>query len=372
MHSVHESEFAAAPGPSSSDASVAGVWTLSGREMIIAEPGGPATVLVPSESVLLLAVDLPVAGRARRLAALPFAVEDRIAEPIESVHLALGKEVAPKRFLVAVVRHERMADWVDRAEEAGLGRAAMVPDALALPVPPEGAWSVDLGDHRAVVRAGDGTGFACPAAMLRPAWEAAGRPPAIAYGAPLPDEMTLAGAELEGAPLARRLAAPALDLRQGAYARRRAPAGVWRRLVWIVALGAAAHTVIAIADTAMLRVIADRRAAETRALVAAMAPDVVVDGNFATTIADMLPTGASTVPQTFLPLVARLSSALGPFGGGLAVRTMTFQADTLTLDMERGDPALATRLRTALDGARIKANVVQSPDGTIRITASPS
>jgi general secretion pathway protein L len=119
-------------------------------------------MLVPTEQVRLLAVDLPLASRAKRMEALPFAIEDRIADPIESVHLALGMEIAPKRYLVGVVRHDVMESWVARADEAGLGHAAMVPDALALPVPGEGAWAVDLGETRAVVRAGDGTGFACP------------------------------------------------------------------------------------------------------------------------------------------------------------------------------------------------------------------
>ena len=47
-----------------------GVWTLSGGRAIIAEPDGPATVLVPSESVLVLAVDLPLGTHAKRLTAL--------------------------------------------------------------------------------------------------------------------------------------------------------------------------------------------------------------------------------------------------------------------------------------------------------------
>ena len=346
----------------------AGVWTLAGDALIIAEPDGPATVLVPTEQVVLLGVDLPLSSRGKRIEALPFAIEDRIADSVDAVHLAMGGEIGPKRYLVGVVRHEIMADWVERAEAAGLGHAAMVPDALALPAPTEGAWSVDLGTTRAVVRAGDGTGFACPAPMLRAAWEAAGKPPCLAYGAPLPADMLLQQAALEPAPLAQRLRAPALDLRQGPYARRAAPASnLWRRLTWILVLGVAAHALIATADAIMLRVIADRRAAETQALISSMGGLPGVDP--ATTVATMLPQGGGA-PQTFLPLLTRVSRALAPLGGGFNVRAMDFQSNTLTMDLDTSDPGLLARLQSALATARIRAEVVRAPDGTLRITAS--
>lgn len=367
MRSVDESDVTAVPGTDPSDANVAGVWTLAGNGLIIAEPDGPATVLVPTEQVLLLAVDLPLASRAKRLEALPFAIEDRIADPVDAVHLAIGAEIAPKRYLVAVVRHDVMAAWVERAGAAGLGHAAMVPDALALPVPADGGWSVDLGAHRAVVRAGDGTGFACAATMLMPVWQAAGRPPAIAYGAPLPAEMMLGERALEPEPLARRLLSPPLDLRQGLYARRRAVSNVWRRIAWIVAIGAVAHTGIALADTVMLGVIAGRRAAETRYLLMTNAPGTPLSSDLAATAANALPRG-NGVPQAFLPLLSRLSAALAPLGG-ISARAIEFQGNSLTMDLD-GQPGLAARIREALARARVTATVAESPDGSIRITAS--
>ena len=350
-------------------ARAAGVWSLSGGRLIINEPDGPATIFVPTESVLLLVVDLPLSSRAKRLDALPFAIEDRIADSIDAVHLALGAEIAPKRYLVGVVRHEVMAGWVETAEAAGLGHAAIMPDALALPVPPEGAWSVDLAGNRAVVRAGDGSGFALNAAMLPPAWEAAGKPPATAYGAPLPAEMMLEGAVLQPEALARRLAAPVLDLRQGAYSRRRGTSNTLRRIGWIVALGALAHTGIALADTVMLRVIADRRAEDTRKLVSVMAPGVPLTGDLPTTVSNLLPRGGGGAPQVFLPLLNRVSAALGPLGA-IDAQAIEFQGNAITFDIPF-QPGLSARIRAAMAAARIKANVVDGPDG-IRLTASAS
>jgi len=344
-----------------------GVWTLAGDRLIIVDAGGPATILVPTEQVRLLEVDLPLANRAKRLAALPFAIEDRIAEPVEAVHLALGAEVAPKRYLVGVVDHDYMARWCAIADGNGLAHAAIVPDALALPRPAEGAWAVDLGESRAVVRAGDGTGFAVPVAMLRTVWESAGRPPVTSYGATLPDDM-MAGQglwDLSG------LANPALDLRQGIYARRNAAqSSFWRRLGWIAAIGVAAHVVIATADTLMLRSIANRRATETRALVATIAPGTNVGIDLVGDVTNLLPTGSNARPDAFVPLVTRISGALGPLAGSLNVRAMNFQANALTMDVEGTEPGLAGRIDAALRAARVEGKVTNATDGSIRITAN--
>jgi general secretion pathway protein L len=360
--------------PDAAESPAAGVWTLAGDRLIIAEPGGPATILVPAEQVRVLVVDLPLASRAKRLEALPFAVEDLIAEPADSVHLALGAEVSPKRYLVGVVRHEVMAAWIAVAEDAGLGHAAMVPDALALPRPAEGAWTIDLAGKRAAVRTGDGGGFALPSAMLLAAWEAAGRPPAAGLGAPLPAAMTaVPAAAIDAGALSARLLDPALDLRQGLYARRRVVASnLWRRLGWVLAIGAAAHVGIAAADTAMLRVIADRRAAEARAAAALAAPGAPIGEDLAASITDLLPSGTSAPPDAFLPLLSRVSAALGPLAGGLQARAIGFQANALTLDLDGVDAGLPGRIEAALRSSGVRATVARSPDGAIRVTASLS
>ena len=350
----------------------AGVWTLNGDGLIASDADGPATVLVPTEAVLLLAVDLPIANRAKRLAALPFAIEDRIVDPVDAVHLAIGAELSPKRFLVGVVRHERMAEWIARIEEAGLDHAALVPDALALPRPGESEWAVDLGSTRAVVRRGDGTGFAVPAPVLRTAWEAGGRPAMIGYGAPLPDDMRGGDDLLDADPLGRRLLAPALDLRQGVYARRRRSApGVGKRLAQIAALGVLAHAGIATADTILLRGIADKRARETQALVMERAPGTNLSGDdLAGTVADLLPPpGAGGGVDAFLPAVTRISGALAPLAGQVPVRTMSFQGNVLTIEVDSSDPALGARVTSALRDAAVPATVTTGASG-IRITAS--
>ncbi len=353
-----------------------GVWTLAGDRLIIVSAEGPATILVPTERVRLLAIDLPLPNRARRVAALPFAIEDQVAEPIDSLHLALGARTAPadapSRYLVGVVRAESMAEWVALAEANGLGDAPMVPDVLLLPRPVEG-WAVELREGRALVLAADGAGFAMPAALLASAWEAAGRPRIHSLGESLSGDMQAQATTSDRRDDAARaeVAAAELDLRQGAFAARRARSATgWRRLGWILGLGAAAHILIAGGDALMLRTIADRRAAETRALVSVAAPGTDLSGDLKTTVTDLLPTGGGRAPDRFVPLLARLSAALAPLAGSIAVRAVRYEGNVLTMDCDPGAPDLAARIAEALKAGRIRGQATASPDGAIRITAS--
>jgi general secretion pathway protein L len=365
-----------APGaPDPYEQPAAGVWTLTGDRLIITVRDWPATILVPTGQVRLLAVDLPLPSHAKRMAALPFAIEDRIAEPVDSVHIALGEQIAPNRYLVGVVRHEVMARWIAQAEEAGIGHAAMVPDVLTMPRPDQG-WAVSQSGGRAAVREAEGTGFEVPAALLRPAWEAAERPAITSYGERLPDDMQKGAATLDPASFGPAAAAAiaALNLRQGAYAVRKAAGGpsLWRKFAWIAAIGAAAHIVIALGDVVMLRNIADKREAETRAAAALAAPGVALGDDLANSVTGMLPSGGGgQVPQVFVPLVTRVSGALGPLAGSVAVRAMRFEGRILTLDLEATpDATLTQRIEAALKAGGVAGQAVRSPDGAIRVTAS--
>jgi general secretion pathway protein L len=355
---------------SATESRATGVWTLAGGRAIIAEPDGPATILVPSESVLLLRVALPLASRAKRIEALPFAIEDRIADPIEAVHIALGAEIAPQTYLVAVVRHTQMAAWVEAAELGGLGHAAMVPDALALPAPEPGEWVSESRDSRVLVRSGDGTGFALPAALVGPAWERAGRPRIWTFGPQPIGEFPQAPWTGGGGGLAERLANPAVDLRQGVYARRAAAGSSWkRRLAWIAAAGIAAHVVIAAADVVMLRVIAERRAEDVRTAVAQAAPGANLGGDLEAAVVGMLPV-ASAPPGKFVPAVTAASRALAPLSSVVTARAMRFEGNTLVLELDPGTPDLAERVRAAFRAAAVPAQVGAGTDGSIRVTVT--
>ena len=88
-------------------------------------------VLVPSAEVLTTSVDIPVKG-ARLLAALPFALEEYLAEDIDDLHFAAGTKRANGRTPVTVVSHERMEDWMSALTYAGIEPDSVIADSYGL------------------------------------------------------------------------------------------------------------------------------------------------------------------------------------------------------------------------------------------------
>ena len=351
----------------------AGVWRLENDELASVErfDVGNATVLVPTEQVLLSTVSLPLPSRAKRLAALPFAIEDRIAEPIEAVHVALGCSAGGQDWLAGVARHTLMEAWIRRLDAAGLGRAALVPDALALPVPGAESWSVELLGARALVRTADGAGFATPASMLVAAWEAAGKPAVVSYGDPLPEAMHGASATLEPEPLARRLLNPALDLRQGRYAAPRRALPVWaRRLAIVIGAGLAAHLAIGIVDLIVLKRAAAAQRAETIALIQQKTPGAAIGDDLVAQATPLLPTAGGKAPGITVPLLVRAAQALAPVGPTIALQDIVLDeaSGRVMLTLDPGETGRAQTVTTALANAGLA--VTPTGAGTMAIGAA--
>ncbi len=87
----------------------------------------PVIVLVPAGDTSTLTVDLPARG-ARLRAALPFALEEQVADDIEHLHFAPGKRYSSGRLPVAVVAHDKMADWLGRLNDAGIRASQLIPE----------------------------------------------------------------------------------------------------------------------------------------------------------------------------------------------------------------------------------------------------
>ena len=371
---------ATAPGMDSVTPAATGLWWLDGAGLscVDADAPGPATVLVPSEAVLTLIVELPLASRAARAAALPFAIEDRIAEPLSVVHVALGAEIAPRVHLAGVVRRSVMAAWLDRLAPAGLGDAVLMPDALALPAPDAGSWSVARRGERVLVRTDAGTGFAVPAEQFEAAWAAGGKPPCRAFSealfgeGALPEGMLLLDApEAADGASPPRLLRPPLDLRQGEFAHSARPVSpLLRRLGLVVLTGLLAHGAIAAADTVVLHRLAEQRRSEAAALVQTVLPGTSTDGDFAPVVAGLLPSPGNAARGRFLPVLVRASRALAPLANTVAVDSMSFgDSDAaLTLNLEASDLAGLQRAQASLLGAGLRADAGPATSDSGRAT----
>ncbi|MFQ5982729.1 MAG: type II secretion system protein GspL, partial [Woeseiaceae bacterium] len=77
-------------------------------------------------------VDIPIKGGARLQAALPYALEEQLAEDIEQLHFAAGTRRGSGRIPVAIVSRERLSEWIEWLTEAGIQPAAMIPENYGL------------------------------------------------------------------------------------------------------------------------------------------------------------------------------------------------------------------------------------------------
>lgn len=88
--------------------------------------------LVPGTEVLTASVDVPVKGGARLQAALPYALEEHLAEDVEKLHFAAGARHESGKVPVAVVSRDTLAGWLARLSEAGITPWSVVPENYGL------------------------------------------------------------------------------------------------------------------------------------------------------------------------------------------------------------------------------------------------
>jgi general secretion pathway protein L len=124
-------------------------------------------VFVPSAAVLLTTTRLSARNRAQLQQALPFAVEDQLLDPVEELHFAASRGEAEVTG-VAVVARRTMQAWLDRLSEAGVRPDVLLPEALALRCPADGAVAM-IEDTQATVRLAQWSAFACSLPEL-PDW----------------------------------------------------------------------------------------------------------------------------------------------------------------------------------------------------------
>ncbi|MEE4376253.1 MAG: type II secretion system protein GspL [Candidatus Competibacteraceae bacterium] len=140
-------------------------------EMAQPASGKRLVLIAPGETVLLIRATLPERNRSQWLKALPYALEDHVADEVEELHFAVGSTRSGEAP-VAAIRHATLSNWLDQCTRVGLIPTAVVPEPLLLPFEPA-SWSVLLKSRRAVVRCGPDAGFTTEQDNLLPLLELA-------------------------------------------------------------------------------------------------------------------------------------------------------------------------------------------------------
>uniref|UniRef100_S0DF12 Putative general secretion pathway protein L n=1 Tax=termite gut metagenome TaxID=433724 RepID=S0DF12_9ZZZZ len=186
-----------------------------------AEPTRLVTI-APADAVALHWAELPDRSTAQAVAAARIAVSEASITPIADLHVAVGREDTHDERPIGVVANQTMHDWLAGLAKFGIDPDVMVPAPMLLPRPVDGFVRADLAGHP-VVR-GPTSGFADEARLTE-----------LITGDTPPETLDRDAVE---AAIVAVAAAPALNLRQGAFAKRRRRAIDWaliRRLVWLAA-----------------------------------------------------------------------------------------------------------------------------------------
>jgi general secretion pathway protein L len=95
--------------------------------------GERVVAVVPGERVLLHHVTIPARSRAAQLQALPYALEDRLSEDLDALHIVPGPRRPDGQLLAAVAAHRDMDAWRAWLGAAGIVAERLLPDTALVP-----------------------------------------------------------------------------------------------------------------------------------------------------------------------------------------------------------------------------------------------
>ncbi len=122
-------------------------------------------MVVAGTELLLEEADVPVSNLSKALKAVPYALEDQLAQDVELSHFAFGAKLPGGRIPVAVIAISRL-DWVlDQCDAAKLTVSEIIPEPLALPFEND-RITIMTNEGHAAVRQSIGQGFSCDSDML--------------------------------------------------------------------------------------------------------------------------------------------------------------------------------------------------------------
>lgn len=128
------------------------------RDATRAAEGREVIIFVPGTKCNVTHTNIPTRNRQKLLQAIPYALEDQLAEDIDDLHFAVGPRQSDGYVPVAITSQAQMDQWLDQFQEMGVKPSYVIPDMLSVPRL-NGNWSVLLEGDKALVRTGGHTGF---------------------------------------------------------------------------------------------------------------------------------------------------------------------------------------------------------------------
>lgn len=140
-------------------------WALAnaGGELTSMVASGPLTeatplaekhktvVILDSSVVHINSVRLPVKNRQKLLQAIPFALEDQLAEDVDELHFVAAKAGSNGDIPVAAIKHTLLKQILSTMSEFNISPTAIVPDVLCLTANQK-QWAILLHDDKLKVQ----------------------------------------------------------------------------------------------------------------------------------------------------------------------------------------------------------------------------
>jgi general secretion pathway protein L len=145
------------------------------KDAAIQAVGAHVTVLVPAEEVVLAKASLPAMKGQKLIKAVPYALEEQLADDVEDVHVAIGHRDEEGRLANAVVSRNTIDHWLDQLKAAGLNPDVMSPEVFGVSWIEEADkanWSLVVNASQALLRTGAQSGLAFDAINLIPVLQA--------------------------------------------------------------------------------------------------------------------------------------------------------------------------------------------------------
>lgn len=126
-------------------------------------------LLIPNNDIVLTSISIPSKNKKQLLQAVPYALEDTLAEDIDELHFAIHKNEDDPETQVAIINHSLLGSYISLLKKEGITTHFVLPQLLAQ-ASAKDAWSIkklDGDDSSTIsVRLGEFSGFSCDQSML--------------------------------------------------------------------------------------------------------------------------------------------------------------------------------------------------------------
>lgn len=352
-------------------------------------------LFVPGTDVQLASCEVPTRQTGKILQAVPYLLEEQLAEDVEALHFAIGARQSTATYPVAVVARSKMDAWLAPFRERGIDVAAIVPEPLCLPQPAgDDPWPVLVEPDLLTIRSAAFYGFSCPprdAALYLDIAETGTKQHALALLLTADcsaKDFAAGGREVVLRPgyqdplqalVQHYRPSAAIDLLQGSYSRRANLQRLWQPwrlaaalLVAVLALGWLSNVV----DAIRFGNAAQAQDAANAARFHALFPDEPASLELSLAIQQVAARNGGSGDASLLGLLRPTATALAA-ASGLSVQELQYHDRALYVNLAGSDVQALDRLRTWFaDHSQARLDV-QSANATgdgvqivIKVTAS--